>query len=270
MSAALYVYCIIPDLGRADWGPIGIDGARVYAVVRNGLAALVHEAQATPYQGRNEEVERWVLAHSGVIERAWEAAGTVLPMTFNVLVKSDAAESGETRLGHWLESGRAGLAYRLESLRDLVELRVEIDLGLRDSVNADLEVAALRAELTAKPAGLRRLLEKKLDQAERQAADRIADRLYCDYRRRLASIAEELVETKRHRPPAGHVPVFSGALLVSKGATHIVGTELAKIQAEQPAVRVRFLGPWPPYSFADADPVSGNPASASEKPAEHA
>ncbi|WP_235787201.1 GvpL/GvpF family gas vesicle protein [Streptomyces mutabilis] len=28
-------------------------------------------------------------------------------------------------------------------------------------------------------------------------------------------------------------------------------------QAGEPALRIRFLGPWPPYSFAEARPATG-------------
>ncbi|MGV9915200.1 GvpL/GvpF family gas vesicle protein [Streptomyces tendae] len=59
--------------------------------------------------------------------------------------------------------------------------------------------------------------------------------------------------------------VLSAALLVRHEDVDAVGTVLSQTRAEQPACRVRFLGPWPPYSFADtehrfqSDEVAGEP-----------
>ncbi len=254
MKSSLYVYCVIPDMNRVDWGRIGIDGALVHAIARDGVAALVHDMPAVPYQGPDEHVKRWVLEHSDVVEEAWRSAGTILPVTFNVIVRGDSAVTAERRLRDWLAGNTAALASRLDALRDRVELRVEIDLQVETSAHEDPAVAALHLEMPGKPAGLRRLLEKKLEQSMRDAANRAADGLYRDSRRRLASVSEDIVEIKRHRPPVGHVPVLAASLLVSRGAVESVGAELAALKAQDPAVNVRFLGPWPPYSFANVAP----------------
>lgn len=254
MKDSVYVYCVIPDVNREDWGQIGIDGAQVYAVAQDGVAALVHDMPAVPYQGPDEHVKRWVLEHSDVVEDAWRTAGTVLPVTFNVIVRGDSAVTARRRLLDWLAENTAALASRLDAVRDRVELRVEIALQVEACAREDPAVAALQLEMPGKPAGLRRLLEKKLEQMMRDAANRAADSLYRDFRRRLASVSEEIVEIKRNRPSVDHVPVLAAALLVSRGAVESVGAELAALKAQNPAVNVRFLGPWPPYSFANVAP----------------
>lgn len=257
-GGALYVYAIIPaPVPDAVLGGLeGIDGQPVRPVTApDGVAALVHEAEPVPYQGPDETVKRWILEHSQVVEHAWEAAGTVLPVTFNVLVRPEEEETADERLVAWLEAESASLRETLNRLRGRVELRVEISLERAAASVDDAQVRALRSELEEKPPGLRRLLEKKAEQAERQAADRLADRLYPEYRRRLARCVEELTESRRSPASSGNVPVLSAAVLVSRDAVERVGAELARIQEEQPAARIRFLGPWPPYSFAEMDSV---------------
>lgn len=261
MKSSVYVYCIIPDVNREDWGQIGIDGARVHAIAGDGVAALVHDMPAVPYQGPDEDVKRWVLEHSDVVEQAWRSAATVLPVTFNVIVRGDSEVTAERRLLDWLAGNAAALAGRLDALRDRVELRVEIDLQVEASSREDPAVAALQLEIPGKPAGLRRLLEKRLEQLMRDAANRAADSLYRESRRRLASVSEDIVEIKRHRPLVDHVPVLAASLLVPLSAVESVGAELAALKAENPAVNVRFLGPWPPYSFANVAP-GGDQAAA--------
>lgn len=252
---ALYVYAIVPAPvpGGLVAGLKGIDGHPVRAVASPwGVAALVHEAEPVPYQGPDEEVKRWILEHSQVVERAWEEAGTVLPVTFNVLVRPEGEESAGERLRAWLEAEAPTMRAALDRLRGHVELRVEIVLDRALAAAEDEEVRALRAEMESKLPGLRRLLERKLEQVERGVADRQADRLYPDYRRRIAARAEDLAEQRRSVAPAGGVPVLSVAVLARRDAVESLGAELARIQEEQPAARIRFLGPWPPYSFAHA------------------
>jgi len=251
-GAALYVYAIIPAKVGLPGSLTGIEGRPVRLIeAASGLAALVHDAEPIPFQGPDEQVKGWIVEHSSVVERAWEALGTVLPVTVNVIVKGGATASAEERLRAWLEQSEASLRQRLDALRDRVELRVEITLDRVEAARSDPESAALRAELAEKPAGLRRLLERKLEQSEKGAVERLADRLYADLRRRIATHAEDLVENRRTRPAPGLVPVLSMAVLVGRQGIEALGTELAEIQTELPAARIRFLGPWPPYSFAE-------------------
>lgn len=257
-ASALYVYAIVPAPvpGAMIGGLTGIDDQAVHAVTApDGVAALVHEAEPVPYQGPDDTVKRWVLEHSQVVEHAWEVAGTVLPVTFNVLVRPEGEETADERLRAWLQEHAASMRETLNRLRGRVELRVEISLDRAAATADDAEARALRTELEGKPPGLRRLLEKKAEQAERQAADRLADGLYPEYRRRLAGCVEDLTESRRTPSSPASVPVLSAAVLVRRESVESVGAELARIQEEQPAARIRFLGPWPPYSFVELDSV---------------
>lgn len=260
---ALYVYAVVPVPvpDEALEGLTGIEDRHVRRIESSGgVAALVHDGAPVPYQGPDEEVKGWILEHSRVVERAWEALGTVLPVTFNVIVKGDDTSSASDRVRTWLAGSATPLRQRLDALRDRVELRVEIGLDRAEAARSEPEVWALRGEMAEKPAGLRRLLERRLEQVEKEAVERIADRLYPELRRRIASHAEDLVENRRARPAPGVVPVLSVAVLAPRRAVERLGAELARIQAEQPAARIRFLGPWPPYSFAEVPVPESLPA----------
>lgn len=259
-DSALYVYAVVPASApnEALEGLTGIEGRAVRRIESPGeVAALVHDGDPVPYQGADEDVKRWVVEHSQVVERAWEAWGTVLPVTFNVIVKGDDTSSAGDRTRAWLEGSAEPLGQRLDALRGRVELRVEIDLDRAEAARSEPEVRALRGEIAEKPQGLRRLLERQLEQVEKEAVERTADRLYPEFRRRIASHAEDLVENRRARPAPGRVPVLSVAVLAPHGAVEGLGSDLARIQAEEPAARIRFLGPWPPYSFAEVPAPGG-------------
>jgi hypothetical protein len=251
----LYVYTILPWPLAASPGAFGsgIDTAVLQvADADGGVAALVHETTAGPYRGADEDARRWVLEHSAVVERAWEIAGTALPVTFNVLVRGDGNSTARERLRSWLQDAAEDLRARLDALRDRVELRIDITLDRVQATADEPEIRKLTAELNGKPAGIRRLLAKKLEMAQRDAADALADRTYPEYRRRLARLVEDISESRRGERADEQVPLLAAAVLVHRARVAELGAELARIQDEQPAARIRFLGPWPPYSFSES------------------
>jgi hypothetical protein len=206
-----------------------------------------------------------VLEHGEVVERCWERLDTVLPMGFNVIVapskgesgagESGAGESAVDRLSAWLTRAAPELRRRLDELSGRVELRVEISLDEREAAAASEEARRLEEEIRQRPEGVQRLLRRKLASLMRSGAEEAADRLYPECRRRLAGVSEDIVENLRGRPPEGCVTVLNVSVLVPRAGIPLVGKELGDLQAEDPAVRVRFQGPWPPFSFAD---VSGS------------
>jgi len=253
----LYVYAITTAAAAgAELGP-GIDARPVHVLTGPGdLAAVVHDHDGQPYQGADDDVRRWVLEHSDVVDRTAAATDAVLPVSFNVIVANQERDPAAVRLQRWLEENAATLGERLRQLHQRVELRLEIALVSAVVARDHPEAKTMRAEAQGRPAGVQRLLSKRLEQRERQWAEQLADRLYPEYRRRLAPLAEDLVENRSSRPGPGQVPVLSFAVLVPGDRTEAVGRELARIQAEEPAARIRFLGPWPPYSFADLPEVT--------------
>jgi hypothetical protein len=270
-GAGLYVYAVVAG-APAELGT-GIDGAPLDLVPAADVGAVVHRHTGGPYQGPDDDVRRWIVEHSDVVDRLWQAGVPVLPMSFNVIVapggghgpagdpdgdhadRADGAYGDDAaarrRLERWLDAHGANLRARLEELRGRVELRVDVALDQHGVGERDAAARAVRAELEARPPGVQRLLRRRLDRLERDAADTLADELYPVLRRRLARVAEELTENRRSRPSEGLVPVLTVSLLVPREAVPSVGRELAAVRHEHPAARIRYLGPWPPYSFAD-------------------
>ncbi|WP_425953449.1 GvpL/GvpF family gas vesicle protein [Xylanimonas sp. McL0601] len=249
-EAGLYVYAVVA--GRPTALGTGIDGRGLRLVsTPEGPAAVVHDHTAGPYTGPDDDVRRWVLEHSDVVDRLWQRGETVLPASFNVIVAPGEDEPPQRRLVDWLATHSADLLARCAALEGRTELRVGIALAPEEAAAGDPDIAALRAEVAAKPPGVQRLMRKRLDQRTRAVAEALAESLYPDYRRRLAAASEDVSEARRPQADPDVVPVLDAALLVPRDGVEAVGRELAAIQDEQPAVRIRYLGPWPPYSFVD-------------------
>lgn len=261
---ALYVYALLPDrpgLRDTAEGVTGIDGRplRLVRVPGTSVAALVHDAPPAPLQGSDEQVRRWVEEQSRAVNTVWERTGSVLPMTFNVLVAEEppaegrpaAGRNAERRLTEWLTEQAADIAGQLQELAGRCELRVDITVD-RTAVTTDEagEDTPEGAPDGLSP-GMRRLMDKQREHRARNAAGQLADALHAEIRHRLLSIAEDYRDRGPTHRVAGETDVLCAALLVGQEDIDTVGTVLAELRARRPAVRIRFLGPWPPYSFID-------------------
>ncbi|MER5480353.1 GvpL/GvpF family gas vesicle protein [Streptomyces sp. NPDC002734] len=253
-DSALYVYALLPDVpGDPADGVTGLDD-RTLRVVRapgTGLAALVHDGPAEPFEGGDETVRRWVVEQDRAVVAVWERTGAVLPMTFNVLVAPGAEAGAEERLCAWLGERAEELSGRLRELDGRAELRVELTVDREAATGDDERARALEAEMADRSPGMRRLLAKKLEGLRKEASERLADSIHADVRRRLAAVVEDIRDRTRSVRDPREAEVMSAALLVPATEIETVGTVLADVQDSHPAVRVRFLGPWPPYSFTE-------------------
>ncbi|MGW9494661.1 GvpL/GvpF family gas vesicle protein [Streptomyces prasinus] len=271
-DTALYVYALLPDRPDAADGVTGIDDRplRLVRVPGTSVAALVHDAAPTPLEGGDDQVRRWVEEQSRAVDTVWERTGSVLPMTFNVLVAAEpspepspedgttagtaAGRSAEQRLTEWVTEQAADIGGQLEGLAGRCELRVDITVD-RTAATAGGTGGAAEGAPEGGPDGLspgmRRLMEKQREHRARATAGQLADTLHAETRQRLLAVAEDYRDRGPTHRVAGETDVLCAALLVRREDIDAVGAVLTDLRARQPAVRVRFLGPWPPYSFID-------------------
>ena len=273
---ALYLYAIVPstESGASTGTGTGIDGRTVVRIDGGqAVSALAHRQDTTPFEGPDDDVRRWVLEHSEVVDRAWQRMGAVLPVSFNVIVAPAEVATADESLQRWLQENATALREKLARLEGHVELRVEVAVDIETATADDPEVAVdietataddpevarLLAEMAEKPEGVQRLYRKKLATLRSDVTDRLADALYPEHRRAILQHAADVVENRRSRSDEATVPVLSLALLVAEADVEALGVELAEIRDSQPGIVVRFLGPWPTYSFADLP--TGTPGS---------
>jgi len=262
--SALYVYAIVPS-DAEEIAISGIGGAPAYVVREGAVAAVVHDLPAAePYRGSGDEIREAITEHAAVVEAAWNAAGTVLPVTFDVLIAPSGATPAADRLREWLRTEGEQLTAKLAALRGMTELKVEIAID-PEFLPPSLEVEHARADLQTRSPGGRRLFERKLAQLERDHAAARAAELYAPIRRGLAAVSRDLTEHRRYRPRPPLVPILSASLLVPRDSVEEVGRTLAGLVDGHAYLAIRFLGPWPPYSFADL--ASGVPRTLAEDPA---
>jgi hypothetical protein len=245
-DTALYLYCVVPatDPIPALSSP-ALDGGPVCAVRYQELAGLAHVCPPEPYQGSEEEVHRWIVAHNAVVQEAWERAGSVLPVSFDVIVRGDGNRGAEASLVGWLAEHYEELRAHLQALEGRAEVGVQILWDIETLATS----MVIGAEAAGAPARGHAYFARQ--QLRRQLREQLGARAEADSRRyfeNLAALADE-VQVNKPRPVKARQMVLNLSLLVTPAAISRVGEYLEGVSRE-PGVEVRFTGPWPPYSFA--------------------
>jgi len=273
---ARYIYGVIPRIDKEDFGPVGIRGSRVYTIPYQDICAVVHDCSPEPYQGDEETVKGWVATHGDVVDAIWEAAGSVLPMSFDVIIKPGEEQrpepvegqgpeprpkliegpveggSADDNVRHWLAEEYEKFKLKLDEFRDKVELGVQIlwdpEVITRRITEENEEIRELAAEMSTKSRGLAYFYRHKIAEAVKKEMEAKADQDYRRYYERLRGYAEDTQVNKIKKHPDKQM-IMNLALLVKRERVKALGEALGEIRQEQ-GVEVRFTGPWPPYTFA--------------------
>jgi len=243
-GSAVYVYGVMPTPSRAI-ASRGIQGADVAIVEHGALAALTSPLDGTTLAARD------LRAHWRVLEEAFEH-GVVLPVRFGTVLKSEEAVRQQL-----LEPNAQHLTDLMEQMAGMVQLNVsgryEEDALLREIVLQNPQVARLRERNRSRgdqaPAGdqlaLGRMVEREI--ARRRAADGAIVR---DTLGPLASAVRE--------EEVAHPSAFNVAFLVHRDGIDDFGRAVAELRTGLgDRVELRYAGPLPPFSFADADLAIG-------------
>ncbi|HEX3975231.1 MAG TPA: GvpL/GvpF family gas vesicle protein [Solirubrobacteraceae bacterium] len=242
---AIYVYGVTPGAATAIPPMDGVDRAPVHALRHAGLAALVSPIGKTDLRAAD------VRAHWRVLEHAFEHA-TVLPVRFGTLMESE--DEVRRRL---LEPNEDRLTELLQAMNGLIQLNVK---GRYD------EESLLRGILREAPA-LARLRERA--QRSGAMADQVA----------LGQQVERAIEQRRAQDTATvrgaledlavaardeqvrHPDAFNLAFLVARKSTDAFSQRVGRVRDQlEERIEIRYVGPVPPFSFAESELGEGERA----------
>jgi phage gp37-like protein len=249
-GARVYVYGVLSSSDQAAISVGGVEKAEVRTVEHAGLAALVSSLEADALAAARE-----VRAHWRVLEEASKSA-TVLPVRFGTVMESDAAV--RERL---LEPNAERLTDLLGELAGRVQLNVAGDYDedglLREVVQASPAVAALRERVrrVSETAGYYdriRMGELVAAEVGRRREQDTALAL-----ERLEPLAARASVDEASTPSAA----FKLAFLVDGDDVDEFSEAVGGLrEALAGRVALRYVGPLPPYSFAEADLIAGTAA----------
>ena len=239
--ASVYVYGVLSSADQAGVSVGGVEGAAVRTVEHAGLAALVSTLDAEALAAARE-----LRAHWRVLEEASRSA-TVLPVRFGTVMEGDAAVR-EQLLGP--NSDR--LTELLRQLAGHVQLNIKGDYDeerlLREIVRASPAISALRERMGELPEAAS--YYDRIRMGELVAAEVSRHR---EQDEALALARLEPVAAAAHAEPvAAQSGAFNLSFLVKSGAVKRFSEAVGALRAELgERIALRYVGPLPPYSFAD-------------------
>ena len=253
-----YVYCIANCADTLSLGNIGIEHAEVYTVPYEDIAAVVHACQTQPYESREEnKVKEWILSHNDVVDKASELFGTVLPFSFDAIVKGS-----DDTVKDWLSKGYEKLKQELERLRDKAEYTVKIFCDQNRLTNRIIcenhGLKELKEKIEKMPKRAAYLLQRKFELKVKDAYNMMRVKLAEEF----ASRIKEHVEEMKLEEKISHVPesykdkklIAAFSCLVHKEKVKRLGDALGEINSQE-GYAVQFTGPWAPFSFVKLEEI---------------
>lgn len=251
-ARGLYVYCVAPGSEETGLGPVGLDGRPVHTLACEGLCALVHDCSAQPYQSRDPEVvAAWVLAHHQVVEAAWKRWGTVLPLTFNTIIRAEQGDAEEALTG-WLKEQREALTVKLKALAGKSEYAVQVfwDSALVAKLVTEScpEIRKLGQEMASKPRGLAYMYGQQLERLLAREMEALATERCQAVYGCLSRWTDNVRLEKLTRGEDGRRMLINLSCLVPRERCAALKSELDQV-GNRAGYSVRLAGPLPPYSF---------------------
>jgi hypothetical protein len=205
------------------------------------LAVIVSDVDADAPAGRKD-----LLAHAHVLE-AYADRATVVPMQFGIALPSDDVVREQV-----LEQERDSLEHLLHSFDGLVQLTVQVfqheEPALREILRRHPRLMAAREEMKAFPETATQARQMELGEAVASALEE----LHLEDRQvvldRLAPLSRAISENDA----GGAHEVMHAAFLVERSAWAVFDEAVAELrQQNEERLRVRYVGPQPPYSFLE-------------------
>jgi Gas vesicle synthesis protein GvpL/GvpF len=239
----VYVYGVLRAGDTESVSAAGVKGSPVRPVSHSSIAALVSDLEGGALTAARE-----VRAHWSVLQEA-SAEATVVPVRFGTVLESDDAVRRQL-----LEPNEARLDDLLGRLRGRVQLGVKGEYDeerlLREVVRTSPAVRKLRDRVKGLPDAAAYYERIRLGEVVAAEVDR---RRAQDSRRALDKL-EPLAVAAESEAASGPHGAFNLAFLVDReriDGFSVAVRELADELGER--VAVRYVGPLPPYSFAEAE-----------------
>lgn len=255
---ARYIYSIAKTPTRDNLGEIGIEKNAVFTIPYKDIAAVVHSCLPQAYGTKDRAIaEEWIVEHSYVIDQAMKRFGSVLPFSFDVILKGD-----DSVIIKWLEKNYPILHKDMENVEGKAEFGIQIYYNYDDLAGRvledDAELKDIKSRIEKESKGRAYLLQKKFDQKLKSMVSQKAAGLANRSLAEISSLADQMKIDDNRRKPDSYKDLSllaSLTCLVSDENVQRLGEALDEIN-HQKGFRVRFTGPWAPFSFVNCRELS--------------
>ncbi|MGA9099070.1 MAG: GvpL/GvpF family gas vesicle protein [Methanotrichaceae archaeon] len=250
IDEAKYLYSVASCAEKVEMGRIGLEESLVYTIPYRDIAAIVHSCESRPYSTEDKMLaEGWILEHSYVIDQATKRFGTVLPFSFDVIIRGD-----DNAIEQWLSRNYDGIKSELDRVKGKSEYSIQIFYDraklASEYLNKDQDVK----EIDKVGKGKAYLLQKKLNIKINDKVTNEIIRLSDEFGARILALSDDVKVEKRKASELdrfrGKSMMTSFACLVSEDNVPPLGDVLDEIN-NMDGFAVRFTGPWAPFSFVN-------------------
>lgn len=253
VSEARYIYSIARTAEKENLGDIGIEKNPVFTVPYKDIAAVVHCCPPQAYETKDQKVaEEWIIEHSYVIDHSMKRFGSVLPFSFDVILKGD-----DLAIQQWLEKNYSVFHRNLEKISEKAEYGVQIYYNYDDLARKikddDFELKQMASRIEVESKGKAYLLQKKMNQRLKSLVVQKSASIAEKSLEKIRFLVEEMKIDEKKRIPDEYRDLSllsSYACLVRNDKVKTLGEVLDEINHLE-GFRVRFTGPWAAFSFVD-------------------
>jgi Gas vesicle synthesis protein GvpL/GvpF len=246
LEGAVYVYGVSAHDGYKPITALGVQDEKVWPIEFDGLVALASAMHDASLAAKD------VRAHWRVVEQAFEQS-TVLPFRLGTVLESEQAVREQV-----LEPNAEHLSHQLQQMAGLTQLNVkgryDEDRLLRDIVHSNPAVAKLRERVFAGAS-------QSPSHAGQIELGRLVERAVGERRAHDGAVARRLLEphaVATQEEEVAHPNAFNIAFLVDRQAVDKFSGAVGGLREELgDRIEIRYVGPMPPYSFADAGLLDG-------------
>jgi hypothetical protein len=247
-----YVYCIADSGVAVSLGQIGIEGSKVYTIPYKGLCAVVHDCPPEPYKSEDEEVVKsWVQMHQKVLDASMEKFGSVLPLGFDTIIKSEDKADPKQVVKDWLKADFENLKEKIDKVRGKDEFGVQIfyDPKIIGGIIAQEseEIGKLKEEMATQKPGMAYMYKQKLEKVVKEEMEKRAQQYFKDYYEAIKGHVDD-IKVEKAKKDKDKTMLMNLSCLVLKEKVEDLGNELERID-DTYGFSARFTGPWAPYSF---------------------
>ncbi len=242
----LYVYCAAEyEDASHSLGNIGIENNEVFIITNDGICLIAHSCSAKPYDSKNEdEVKAWIKAHHNVIDTASRIFPAVVPFSFNVIVKG----SDPTDIAiNWLVNERDKILGKIKRIKGKKEYVIQIfweKAITKNYIMTKEKFMTLDNEIKNMSKGKAYLYKQKLEKALEEESEKLANEYFKLFYDKVKGHSED-IKIERNKNTA---MLMNVSCLVNDEGVHDLGAELETI-SNMNEFSVRFVGPFPSYSF---------------------
>lgn len=250
----IYLFSVARGDGEQALDVRGIAGRPVHTLGHGGYIVVCQECEPKPFSSEDpNKLAEYVLTHEDVVEMSWEKFDNIVPFAFGTVIVAKAGASARENLNGWLEEQSRALGEKLDRLKNKAEYGVQILWNSEQMVaeirSTDPEAHALEKEMRSQSKGTAYLVRKKLEDHLKQKFENLANEYFTLFYRRIKAQCEDIRVGKIRKETPPMQMLLNVSCLVEKGETRALGDELGSI-GKMRGVDVRFMGPWPAYSFA--------------------